>query len=91
MAEPLLDIRGLKTHFQTDDGMVSSPPTVPGISDILERMQPEEPPSPPSPEGAGPSIHMRERRSIYSKPKRIKDRRISARRSAVPVLDEPLR
>src|SRR5580698_4337818 len=22
MAEPLLDIRGLKTHFKTDDGMV---------------------------------------------------------------------
>jgi hypothetical protein len=75
-----------------DNGSVSSPPTAPGISDILDRLQTDEvnDPAPPnSREAAGLPKHLRERRSVYSKPKRIKDRRRGARRDTVPVLDEP--
>ena len=34
MAEPLLDIRGLKTHFKTDDGMVRA---VDGVDIAIDR------------------------------------------------------
>jgi hypothetical protein len=79
---------------RADSGSVSSPPTTPGISDILDRLQTDElnnPAPPNSNEGAGLPKHMRERRSVYSKPKRIKDRRMGARRVVVPVPDEPHR
>jgi len=51
MGEPLLDIRGLKTHFATDDGIVHvtarfgymDPPDVPGLLPLIRKADLESP------------------------------------------------